>query len=301
MRYEGFVFSQQLIIVSGKGGVGKSALAGAIAYLLANAGPTILVTLETHHERHPFFDVPLTYRPSRVSDGLAVCYVEGLEAIREYVRRKMPFAGIYDVFLKSRMFRDFAGAAPGFEELMCLGNIYDLVTDSTYQHVVFDSPSTGHMKTLLDVPKAMLDAVRVGPLNHNALKIQDLLLDPERCQMVLAALPEEMAIREALELHEFCGDRRMNLGPIVVNQCVAERIQPQELDALDSLADLSSELRTAREAVRAEFELARSQSQAMQLLSGAPAARVLNMPRFIDLSPLELIIEMAGVLEVSGG
>ena len=157
--------------------------------------------------------------------------VDAFAAIREYVRRKVPFSGMYDTFLKSHMFRDFAEAAPGFEELMCLGKLYDLATDSDFDKVVFDAPATGHLKTLVDVPAATLKAVLVGPLNHNARKIQDLLMNPERTRVVLATLAEEMAVREVMELAAFLSERRMGVGPVVVNQRVTSRFSPGEVDA----------------------------------------------------------------------
>ena len=127
----GGVHSEQLVIVSGKGGVGKSAIASAIALETATAARTALVTLETHELQHPFFGVPLRYEPTFVADRLCVLRIDAFMAVREYARRKMPFSALYEGFLAGRMFRDFAEAAPGFEELMCLGKISSRVGSST--------------------------------------------------------------------------------------------------------------------------------------------------------------------------
>lgn len=289
------MISSRLIIVTGKGGVGKSALASAIALHSSRVRPTILVTLQTHESRHPFLGVPLTYEPAVVRPGLAVCQVAALPAVREYVRRKVPFSGVYDAFLRSRMFRDFSEAAPGFEELMCLGKVYDLATGPDFQQVVFDAPSTGHFKTLMSVPAATLDAVRVGPLNHNARRIEDLLLDPDRCRVVLAALPEEMAVREALELRAFCTERRIGLAETLINQRVTERFSADELKAFEHLTDPSPVLAVALEAAQAEAGLAASQQEAMSLIG--PSIRYRSIPRFIDQTPMALIEHIAGVLE----
>lgn len=290
------MFEQQLIVVSGKGGVGKTAIATAIAARSARSRPTILVSFDAQLDHHPFLDVPLNYEPVEAMPGLSVMRVDGLSAVREYVRRKVPFSGLYDGFLTSRMFRDFAEAAPGFEELMCLGKLYDLVTDSDYGRVVFDAPSTGHMKTLIDVPAATLKVVLVGPLNHNARKIQDLLLDPDRTRVVLAALPEEMAVREALELEVFCRERRMGVGPVIVNQHVALRFSEEEVQALKGLADPSPGLRLAIDCVAAEFELCMSQASAMAPLVEL-GAHVLSVPQCIDHEPAPLIEAIVAALD----
>jgi hypothetical protein len=113
---------------------------------------------------------------------------------------------LYEAFFRSRAFQDFAAAAPGFEELMCLGKVYNLAAQSEFQRVIFDAPATGHLRELLEVPAATQRAVRVGPLNHNARKIEDLLLDPERTRVLVATLAEEMPVREALEIVTLCRD-----------------------------------------------------------------------------------------------
>jgi anion-transporting ArsA/GET3 family ATPase len=276
------VFEQQLIVVSGKGGVGKTAIATAIAVRSARSVPTILVSLG--------------YEPVMAMPGLSVMRVDGLSAIREYVRRNVPFSGLYDVFLTSRMFRDFAEAAPGFEEIMCLGKLYDLASESEYGRIVFDAPSTGHMKTLIDVPAATLKAVRVGPLNHNARRIQDLLLDPDRTRVVLAALPEEMAVREAMELDALCRERRLGVGPVVINQHVTVRFSEEEVRALEKLADTSPTLRLAIDCAAAELELCASQTSAMAPLIEA-GAHVLSVPQCIDHEPALLIEAIVAALD----
>jgi anion-transporting ArsA/GET3 family ATPase len=297
------VFKERLIVVSGKGGVGKTVIASAIADLLARGEEarargekTVLVSFEAQFDRHPVFDVPLTYEPQEAASNLWVMRVDAFSAIREYVRRKVPFSAMYDTFLKSRMFRDFAEAAPGFEELMCLGKLYDLATDSDFSRVVFDAPATGHLKTLIDVPAATLKAVLVGPLNHNARKIQDLLMDPERTRVVLASLAEEMAVREAIELEAFCRERRMGVGPVIVNQRVPERFDDAEIDSMASITDPGPSLATAVAAARREHQLAASQSESVAPLAKGRSA-VWNLPRVIDHEPAVLLEELVAHLK----
>lgn len=290
------MFKERLIVVSGKGGAGKTVVASAIADVCARSAKTVLVSFDAQLDRHPLFDVPLQYEPVEAAAGLWVMRVDAFAAIHEYVRRKMPFSGFYDAFLKSRMFRDFAEAAPGFEELMSLGKLYDLASGSDFQHVVFDAPATGHLKTLIDVPMATMKAVLVGPLNHNARRIHDLLMDPERTRVVLAALAEEMAVREVLELEAFCGERRMNVGPVVVNQRVPERFGDDEIRALaemeGGITELSPELEAAINSARGEHALAGSQQSALEPLGGT-GRTVWNVPRVIDHEPGALLDAVA--------
>ena len=225
--------SHKLVIVTGKGGVGKSVLASALAALSAESGlNTVLVTLDTRDDRHPVLDVPLEYTPYQAAPRLAVSRVDAFAAMSEYARRTLPFSMFYEGFFKSRTFRDFAVAAPGFEDLMCLGKLYNLAVQSEFDRVIFDAPATGHLRQLLEVPEITRRAVQVGPLNHNARKIQDLLLDAERTHVLVATLAEEMPVREALEIVDACQTFRMSLGPVLVNGRLTRPISPEEEAAL---------------------------------------------------------------------
>lgn len=277
----GLVLNERLIVVSGKGGVGKTVVAGAIADLCARQSKTVLVSFDVQLDRHPLFDVPLQYEPVEAAAGLWVMRVDAFAAIREYVRRKLPFSGFYEAFLNSRMFRDFAEAAPGFEELMSLGKLYDLATDSDFDRVVFDAPATGHLKTLIDVPAATLKAVLVGPLNHNARRIQDLLMNPERTRVVLVTLAEEMAVREALELEAFCQERRMGTGPVIVNQRVDDRFDQEEMRRLIQQVAGSPAMLAASEAALNEHQLASSQQASVAPLEDG-RREICDVPRVID-------------------
>ena len=66
---------------------------------------------------------------------------------------------------------------------------------------IVDAPATGHGLAFLKVPLAASRAVPVGPVGHNARRILALLRDPERTALVVVAIPEEMAVVEALEFH----------------------------------------------------------------------------------------------------
>jgi anion-transporting ArsA/GET3 family ATPase len=278
--------SHSLVVVSGKGGVGKSALAASIARLSARNGlRTVLVTLDTRDDRHPFLDVPLTYRPHMVSDHLSLSRVDAFEAIVDYAKSRLPLAALYEGFFRSRAFRDFAAAAPGFDELMCLGRLYNLAVESGFDRVVFDAPATGHLRTLLEVPTAVQRAVQVGPLNHVAGRIRDLLLDPDRTHVCIVALAEEMPVQEALDLVTLCRDElRMSVGPLLVNRRVAAPFTEPEWAALALLAradsPASATLRTAIELAQREMAQAAAQHQALEPLR-RPDLAMHEIPRIV--------------------
>jgi anion-transporting ArsA/GET3 family ATPase len=275
--------THRLVLVTGKGGVGKSVLAAAVAALSQAQGlSTVLVTLDTRDDRHPLLDVPLSYRPQSAPGGYAVSRVDAFQAAAEYARRNLPFGAFYEGFFTGRTFQDFAAAAPGFEELMCLGKLYNLAVESHFDRVVFDAPATGHLRELLAVPAVTQRAVRVGPLNHNARKIEDLLRNPDRCHVLVATLAEEMPVREALELVALCRDElRMSVGPVLVNRRVGRRFSDQELAAaaaLEGQGALTADAAAALGAARDESELAAAQQAALEPLAARPWP-TLQVPR----------------------
>jgi anion-transporting ArsA/GET3 family ATPase len=297
-----------LVIVTGKGGIGKSALATSIARLSAQAGlRTVLVTLDTRAARHPFLSTELQYVPVPVAERLHLSRVDAFEAMVDYARARMPMAGLYGSFFRSRAFRDFAAAAPGFDELMCLGRLYNLAVERDFDRVVFDAPATGHLRTLLGVPAAVRRAVQVGPVYHVAGRIQDLLLDTDRTHVLIGTLAEELPVQEALELLSLCRDElRMSVGPVLVNRCVTARVSQTELGDLVAACRLvpavSSDLRAAIELVEREIALVDSQFAALAPFREA-GVTMLEIPRvalpMFDSQGLlaELDRALAGVVE----
>jgi hypothetical protein len=201
------LLDRRLVVVTGKGGVGKSTVSAALAVLAARSGKRVLVCEVNARERiAPLLGAPpagSTIREAR--PGLFTVNVTPPEAMREYGIMVLRFRTIYDAVFENRLVRHFLRVIPSLAELVMLGKIlFEAKAEERgrprWDVVVVDAPSTGHAVQLLRVPAALLDTVPAGPLRGDAEWMQALLHDPARTALAIVTLPEEMPVNEAIDL-----------------------------------------------------------------------------------------------------
>src|SRR5512139_1692771 len=201
------LLDRRLLIVTGKGGVGKSTVSAALALLAARAGKRVLVCEVNAQERvAPLLGAaPAGPRVREALPGLFTVNVTPQEAMREYGLMVLRFRTIYEAVFENRLVRYFLKAVPSLAELVMLGKILNEVRSEErgrprWDLVVVDAPATGHAVQLLRVPGALVDTVPAGPLRHDAQWMQALLVDPAITALAIVTLPEEMPVNEAIEL-----------------------------------------------------------------------------------------------------
>ncbi len=213
------LFSKKLLIVTGKGGVGKTTVSLALGLMAAERGLRALV-VEVNSEETV---AHLLQRPSigpqevELLPNLYGINITPKKSFEEYVLLQIKFKSLYKAVFENRFVRYFLEAAPGLSDLMCIGKIYSLV--DRYDLVIVDAPATGHGLALLDIATIVTRAVRVGPLKTEAQKVADRLHDPSKTQVVLVTLPEEMPVTEALEMKAHLKNKmEMSVGALILNQ-----------------------------------------------------------------------------------
>jgi len=231
------LLARRLLIVSGKGGVGKSTVAAALTILARNRGKRVLLVE---------VDAPLAAAPRFDLDRPGVPPVETLnlrpaQVMDEYVRHVVKLELLARRILESPVYRRFFSAAPGLPDLMVLGKIMVLVEERErlarrprYDLVVVDAPATGHGLAFLRAPVAAARAVPVGPIGSNARRVLSLLRDAQRTALVLVAIPEEMAVVETLEFRRQAREElELPPGAVVLNACHEPRLTAaQEAEVL---------------------------------------------------------------------
>ena len=242
------LLERRLVILSGKGGVGKSVVGTALALAARARGKRILfIEVDAPLTASRYLGgAPVGGRETEVRPGLSIVNLVPADVMDEYVRDVVRVDLIARKVLSSPIYRRFFAAAPGLPELMVLGKIMTLVEERTgwprrpkYDLVIVDAPATGHGLAFLRVPLVASNAVPVGPVGSNARRILALLRDPAKTALAIVAQPEEMAVVEALEFQRMT---RAELGiearAFVLNGCQERRFTgAQETEILRGVSE----------------------------------------------------------------
>jgi anion-transporting ArsA/GET3 family ATPase len=240
------LFDKKLIVVAGKGGVGRTTVAAAFAAAAAKKGKRVLLAQTKSKERlSHLFGVP-SVGPEvvRLRDRLYAVNMTPLVALREYGTMVLRSEFIAKQVLENKVSRAFLHAVPGIDDYSMLGKVWFHTTEEEggrpkWDLCILDGPATGHLLTMLQIPQAILAAVPEGPLTRPASSTLSLLRDPARTAAVVVTLAEDLPSNEAVELATQIRKRiEMPLGPLVVNQLYPPRFQTgPSAHALDALPE----------------------------------------------------------------
>jgi anion-transporting ArsA/GET3 family ATPase len=303
-----FFAQSRVVIVAGKGGVGKTTVSAALAVAAARSGrSTLIVELEGKSGLPSLFGQPeLGYdeavlRPGGGPDGAADVAARALtpdDALLDYladhglnrVSRRLVSSGALDIV---------ATATPGIRDILVLGKVKQLEVSRAHDLIVVDAPAAGHAIAFLRSAAGLLDAVSVGPIHTQAADVQAMLTDPARCEVLLVTLPEETPVNEVVQtaysLEEEVG---VSLAPVVVNG-IYPSLAGVGADPREAAANAGVSLDTGPLAGTADaladagrFRLARSELQQTQLARLAEALPLpqLHLPYLFstELGPAEL-------------
>jgi anion-transporting ArsA/GET3 family ATPase len=290
MNLEQFCSASRIVVVAGKGGVGKTTVTAALATVAARAGLRVLI-VEVEGKSGlaaAFGCLPLTYEEQTVRDGLRVRTLTPDEALREYLEDR----GLHRIsrrLMKSGALDVVATAVPGMKDILVLGKVKQLERAEAADLIIVDAPATGHAFTFLTSASGLLDAARGGPVRTQASEVLELLSDPDRCRVMLVTLAEEMPVSETVEAAYRLEDQAgVQLGPVIVNSVEAADpalATPAVQAAFEAGVELADADLAALDAAR-EFALRRHTLQATQIerLAGELPLPQLHMPALATVS-----------------
>jgi anion-transporting ArsA/GET3 family ATPase len=278
-----FCSSARVVIVAGKGGVGKTTVTATLATVAANAGLSVLIVeVEGKSGLAACFGrPPLTYEEAELAprvrgrtltpDEALVDYLEG-HGLRRISKR----------LVRSGALEVVATAVPGMKDILVLGKVKALEVERAADLILIDAPAAGHAVSFLMSPRGLGDAVRVGPVSKQSTDVIEMLSDPARCQVMLVTVPEETPVNELVDTAFQLEDRiGVQLAPVVVNGCYPDPGLPASADEVQRLADELGVFVSPREAAdlvaATEFRRERyalQQEQADRLAGRLPLPQV---------------------------
>lgn len=291
--------AHRIVFVSGKGGVGKSAVAAATALQLARAGQRVLlVELGSRSFYGPLLGLQVGAQavPWRAGIGIARWDVES--ALREYIGHYLVFQAAADKILNNAVMKALVAAAPGLAELAILGKLTAPMRHAWYRRevdvVVVDAYATGHFMALLRAPAGLSRTVASGAMHRHTQTLVQLLADPEVCEYRLVTMAEEMPIAEAREMARAIRAETDIAPRVICNRLLA---LPQRLPALESDHPGAPFVRQmARVARRQQAGLAE-----LEALGDDRAGAVVRLPFVATTDALHLLATLADALAKDAG
>lgn len=258
--------------MAGKGGVGKTTVGATIGLAAAQLGlSTLLVELEGRSSlAAPFGISDPGYETTAIATG-----IEGAGDLS--IRRLTPDEALTDYLVdhglqlisgrlaRSNVIELIATTAPGIRDLVALGKIRALEEANAADLIVVDAPAAGHAITFLRSAAGLAASAPSGPVREQADKVQAMLTDPSRCQVILVTIPEETPVTELIETSYALEDEvGIQLGPVVVNG-----LWPV-IPGLESEAEGDATQRADNESARIRrdataYRLSRHRSQSLEL------------------------------------
>jgi anion-transporting ArsA/GET3 family ATPase len=220
------IFKRRLLIISGKGGVGKSTVCAALALAASRVGKQVLVVEMDERERiSRLFGVPeVGYEGAPVYSNIHLRNLQPMRVMDEFVEKQVGMKRIARQMLGSPIYRYFVAAAPGLKEFVTLGKIMLLEEEkerngrARHDLIIVDAPATGHGVAFLRIPFAATDTVKVGWIKKQADRIIELITDPARTLLNIVTLPEEMPVNETVEMCQSVRQLlKIPIGYIIIN------------------------------------------------------------------------------------
>ena len=220
----------RVVLVAGKGGVGSSTVAAAMALAAARRGADVLLVavdgkpgLGPLLGGHPLSAAEQLLRTVAGPGRIRGRTIPPEQAFRDYLDLK----GLGSVVRKAASavsLDSIAASTPGLQHLLVMGKVKELERTKAADLIIVDTPPAGHAGPFIRSARSMQEVIEGGPIRQQADEVASMLADPKRAQAVLVTLPEETPVNEVIELAaDVSGEIGVHLAALVVNACWPDR------------------------------------------------------------------------------
>ncbi len=313
--------STQLHLILGKGGVGRSTFAAALAMKLARECKDPILLIEIQGSGRALQLCGATAEPSYSISPLGTanlwgCRILPRDAFKEYFNvilslgnTESSFAGITSALRdrvvekvsENKVVSAFIDVCPGLEPVVLLGKVFweaekgrPAESNRQWGHIVVDAPATGHGIALFQSTQAVIDVFHgTGPIAKQAREIMTLIQSSERTKIHLVTLPEELPIRESIELTAQLKSLKLIPYEIVMNRRSPEMIVGQQFSKSSQRSDPWTQT------IELEQENEQEQKRLVEELKKAlPDFKITSLPDVLESDPKKIaeILSLEGAL-----
>ena len=296
-----YIWDRQLVLVTGKGGVGKTTVAAGLARAAQRAGRKVLLGEVTPDAKEKSTLLELFGKPKPKGES-PVFLDKGLDGVRVtpsaghrlIMRAALKVGMVADAAMRSAALNRFLMAAPAFPEIGTLYQLVHLLRENRWDHIILDLPATGHALGLASLPRTVLRVIPVGMIGEAIREGLDVMTNPTQGGAVVVTLPEDMPVTEAQELAAGLGKLSVPIRAMVLNQMPADLFSENELKAIHShlaeRAETGPLLLGSREFRRLQRALA---AQGRFRNEASPHHQTAEIKYVDGLSPADLVERLA--------
>ena len=300
------IFSKRAILLTGKGGVGRTTIAAALALAAARRGLRVLIAEvgEPDVDFSPlgaiFGHQTLPKQPTVLAPGVSGVMVWSRMGHERFLRMVLPIPALVRAALRSGALRRMLDAAPSLNELGVFYHMLSLVRENPdtgkadYDLFIVDLPATGHALGMAHLPENILSIIPSGPIHRAMTEGMSVFFNPELSAMFVVTLPETLPVTECVELLEGLESTDMPIGGVLVNKVHADDFTADEREALSPLFEGRALFGETR------FLGLSKVDEALQTLESAVDVPIVRLPEAVG-NEMQIAESLSRTFDVEGG
>lgn len=297
------LMSRRVIIVLGKGGVGRTTVCASLAELAHHREMrTLVMETDTRTPIAAAYGKTPGFKPEQLATNLFAMLLDRQQSVEEYLGFVVSGPILHAVFASS-LYQCFIHAAPALRELMMMGKIFHeserrSASLTPWDLVIVDMPASGQALAMIGMPFAARETFGDNVVGHEAEAVANFFRDRSKCAMLTVATAEPLAMVEAVEISRKLEATGLANEAIIFNRLSRARFADADLAALKQIASLDPKcVYNLAQIARSELNRRNRERRASSMLRRMIGAPLLNLPDVLAQSGLPLAAHLADQLD----